>query len=165
MTPDDIVIALLAGANPVVGEPSPDPAEREQAERIMQRVLAAAPVPPRRRRRRSTGILVPVISVALVILVAAVVLRAGSSSTGAASNHALKITLLALPTAETPRITPSVMSRELGLVRSRLGAVAPGFTVARARRERPADQRAAGVGGTTGAYRCARKPARSVVLL
>ncbi|MFL5860125.1 MAG: SecDF P1 head subdomain-containing protein [Solirubrobacteraceae bacterium] len=134
MSPDDVVIALLADANPVADAPSSDRAAREQAERTMQRVLADAPSPPRRGRRPLAGILVPLVSVALVILVAAAVLRAGgSSSTGTASNRALKITLLARPTAQTPRITPGVMSRELELVRDRLRAVAPRYTATHAR--------------------------------
>ncbi|MGZ4349057.1 MAG: hypothetical protein ACXVRX_00850, partial [Solirubrobacteraceae bacterium] len=131
MTTADPVITKLAKANPVSEAPSPDPHDRAQADQLLERVLAEAP-PPRRARPRA-GILVPVVSVLLVLVVAAVILRTGGSSTTSSSSHGgLRITLVAQPTPQTPRITSGAMTRELALVRQRLRSVLRRFTVTRA---------------------------------
>ncbi|MGZ4170172.1 MAG: SecDF P1 head subdomain-containing protein [Solirubrobacteraceae bacterium] len=131
MTTADPVITKLAKANPVSEAPSPDPHDRAQADQLLERVLAEAP-PPRRARPRA-GILVPVVSVLLVLVVAAVILRTGgSSTTSSSSNGGLRITLVAQPTPQTPRITSGAMTRELALVRQRLRSVLRRFTVTRA---------------------------------
>jgi hypothetical protein len=131
MTTDDPVITELAQANPVPGGTSPDPRDRAEAERIMRRVLADPPPPPQKWLR--PGILAPVMSVLVVLAVAAVVLRTGGSSdTSPSSGGGLKITLAAQPTAQTPQITAGAMTRELDLVRHRLGSVLRHFSVTRA---------------------------------
>lgn len=130
MTTDDPVIAQLAEANPVSEAPSSDPHDRAQADRLLERVLAEAP--PSRRARPRAGILVPVLSVLLVVVVAAVILRTGGSSTTSSSpNGGLRITLVAQPTPQTPRITARAMTRELALIRDRLRSVLHRFTVTR----------------------------------
>ena len=131
MTTDDPVITELANANPVSNGASSDPRERAEAERILRRVLADPPPPPQKWLR--PGILAPVMSVVVVLAVAAVVLRAGggASHTSPSSGGGLRITLTAQPTPQTPQITSSVMTRELDLVRQRLGSVLRHFSVTR----------------------------------
>jgi hypothetical protein len=132
MTTDDPVFTELGEANPVSAGASPDPGDRAAAERIMRRILAETPPSPPRRK---AGILVPALSVVVVLAVAAVALRTGggSSHTSPSSGRGVTITLVAQPTAQTPQITSSAMTRELELVRRRLGSVLSHFSVARTR--------------------------------
>jgi hypothetical protein len=131
MSTDDPVITELADANPVSSSASSDPRDRAEAERILRQVLSDPPPPPQKWLR--PGILAPVMSVVVVLAVAAVVLRAGggSSHTSPSSGGGLRITLAAQPTPQTPQITSSVMTRELDLVRQRLGSVLRHFSVRR----------------------------------
>lgn len=130
MTTDELVIAQLAEANPVPETASPTAQERAQAERVLRRVLNDAPPPPRRTRRR-LGLLAPVVSVLVVLVVVAVALRTGGSSTTGTggSGAGTQITLSAQPTAQTPRVTATAMSREIALMRHRLASLGRGFTV------------------------------------
>ena len=131
MTTDDPVITELADANPVSSGASSDPRDRAEAERILRRALADPPPSPQKWLR--PGILAPVISLVVVLAVGAVVLRAGggSSHTSPSSGGGLRITLAAQPTPQTPQITSSAMTREVDLVRQRLGSVLRRFSVAR----------------------------------
>ncbi|MFZ1994462.1 MAG: hypothetical protein WAU75_10150, partial [Solirubrobacteraceae bacterium] len=130
MTTDELVIAQLAGANPVADPASPSAQQRAEAERILRRVLHDAPAP--RRSRRRLGLLAPVASLLVVVVVAAVVLRTGRTSTpGASPSGGLNITLSALPTPQTPRVTTAAMSREITLLQRRLASIGHGFTVTR----------------------------------
>jgi SecD/SecF fusion protein len=131
MTTEERAITQLAEANPVSDSASPTAQQRAEAERILRRVLADAPAPHRSRLR--LGLLAPVVSVAVVVLVAAVVLRTGGTAmTGARPSGGLHITLSALGTPQTPRITTAAMSREVALLRRRLASLGHGFTVSAA---------------------------------
>jgi SecD/SecF fusion protein len=135
MTTDEPVLVQLAEANPVPDTASPTAQQRAEAERILRRVLHDAPAP--RRPRLRLGLLVPVASVLVVVVVAAVVLRTGSTSTsGTSPSGGLNITLSALPTPRTPRVTTAAMSREIALLRRRLASVGPGFIVTRSQANR-----------------------------
>jgi SecD/SecF fusion protein len=132
VTTEERVIAQLAESNPMPDSASPTAQERAEAERILRRVLDDAPRPPRHTRRRPPlGILAPVVSVLVVIVVAAVLLRTGSSptATGVSPSGGLNISLTALPTPQTPRVTATAMSREIAVLRRRLRSVWHGFTV------------------------------------
>ena len=130
MTTEERVIAQVAEANPVSEPASPTAQERAEAERLLRRVLDGAPSPARRRPR--LGFLAPVVSLVVVLVVAAVALRTGgSSTTGSGGNGGgLTITFSAQPTAQTPQVTSTAMSREVAVMRRRLASLGRGFTVA-----------------------------------
>jgi hypothetical protein len=130
VTTEDHVIAQIAEANPVPDEASAGAQERAEADRILRRVLDDTGATARRRPRLRWGLLAPVVSVLVVVVVAAVILRTGGSSTTGQGGHGgLRITLSAQPSAQTPRVTASVMSREVALMRRRLASLGRGFTV------------------------------------
>ncbi len=133
MTTEERVITQIAEANPLTDAAQPTPQERAEAERILQRVLGDAGTAPPRRPRPRVGILAQVASVLVVLVVAAVVLRTGgSSTTGSTPSRGLTLTLEATPTASAPKITASAMTREMTLMRRRLGSLGRGFEVRQA---------------------------------
>jgi SecD/SecF fusion protein len=128
---EDRVIAQLAEANPRPAASAPTAQDRAEADRILRRVLNDATAAPPRRRRPRLGILVPITSLLVVVGVAALIVRTGGSSTrGSSSEGRLQITLAVQPTAQTPRITASAMSREIAIMRRRLTSLGDGYTVA-----------------------------------
>jgi hypothetical protein len=130
---EDRVIAQVAEANPVPEPQARTAQERAEAERILRRVLKDGSTAPRRRRSLPPlGMLAPVASLIVVVAVAAVVLRTGGSSTSRpTTSSGLQITLTAQPTAQTPRVTASAMSREIALMHRRLRSVGSGVSVRR----------------------------------
>jgi SecD/SecF fusion protein len=131
VTTDERVIAKLAEANPVSDAAPRTAQQRAEADRVLARVLSDAPAAPSRRRRPRLGILVPVASVLVVVLVAAVILRTGGSGTTAAGGSGgMQIVLNAQPTSRTPQVSATGMSREIAVIRRRLGSLGRGYAVA-----------------------------------
>ena len=125
---DDFVITELAEANPVPRTAKPTAQDRAEADRVLERVLAAAP-----RSRRRWPILVPVAGVLVVIVVVAVALslkHSGAGNSGTPRKSGLQIVLQAEPTPpQQPQVTPAAMSREMEIVRERLRSVVHSFNV------------------------------------
>jgi SecD/SecF fusion protein len=144
MTSDDAVIAALSDANPVARTVAPDSLERAEADRVLHRVMSS----PARPRHRS-AVLVPVLSTLLVLAVVAVLVRSGGAGHNAAPRaNAVNLTFQALPTPQTPVITPAAMAREVSILRKRLVSVQGGYRVALAGGERIAVTSANATGST-----------------
>ncbi len=127
MISDDPVISELAGANPVPPSTKPTADDRAEADRVLDRVLAA-----RARPRRRRTMLAPVAGALVVVVVVVVALslhRSGSGHGGAASTSRLQIVLQAEPTAQQPVVTQAAISREVEIVRERLRSVLHSFSV------------------------------------
>jgi SecD/SecF fusion protein len=119
VTPHDAVIAAISEANPVDPTAQPGPRERAEADAIRRRVLSS----PARSRPRAAP-LVPVLGTVVVLLITAVFLGVGTKHRppSAAPRTTRTLILQALP-GPTPVITPTVMARELQIVRERLSTV------------------------------------------
>jgi SecD/SecF fusion protein len=127
MTSDDPVIAALSDANPVPPTAAPGPLERAEADRVLRRVLSSPPPPSRHR----PAVLVPVLSTLVVLAIVAVLVRSGGAGHSAApSPNATNLTFQALPTAQTPVITPAAMAREVHILRERLASIQGSYHVA-----------------------------------
>lgn len=124
MIANDPLLAELEDANPVPRISKHGPQDRIEAGRVLQRVLAAPP-----RRRRSWRVLAPVASALVVVAVVVAAFSVGGPSTSGTAIHSLQIVLQAEPTPQTPVLTPAAMSRAVAIVRKRLDALTPGFTV------------------------------------
>lgn len=125
MTPNDPLIAELAGANPVPRAARPGAQERAQADRVLERVLSSPPNKPRRG-----PIVLPIVSVLVVLAVVAVAFTlTGSTNRARPAARAAQLVLQAQPTPETPVITPAAMSRATDIVRERLDSVLHHFTI------------------------------------
>jgi preprotein translocase subunit SecD len=122
---DDPLLAEIEDANPVPRSAKPEPRHRLEADRVLERVLARPP-----RRHSPWRIVAPVASVLVVVAVVAAAFRIGGphgSRTG--GKHGLQVVLQAEPTPQAPVVTPDALSRTVEIVRQRLDALAPGFTV------------------------------------
>ncbi len=134
MTDHDPVIAAVAAHNPVDPSRPPDPRDRATAEAIRRRVMEA-PTSSRRRPR----LIIPAVSAAVVIGVIAVFLGVGGhrgTETPAARGGPDTVVFQALPTPRTPTITATAVTREVQVVRARLGSVPGGVRVAAAGADR-----------------------------
>ncbi len=121
MTPHDSVIAAVAEANPVDSSAPPTPREWAQADETRRRVLSS---PERSGPRRAT--VVPALSTIVVIAVIALFLGVGGARhrhTPASPGADQTLILQALPTVQTPVVTPAAMARELQVVRDRLSSM------------------------------------------
>ena len=124
MTSDDPVIAALSDANPVPRTVAPGPLETAEADRVLRQVMSS----PQRSRHRPA--VVPVLSTLVVLAVVAALVRLGGAGHSAAPTpNAIKLTLQARPTAQTPVITPAAMAREVHILRERLASVQGSYRV------------------------------------
>jgi hypothetical protein len=125
VTLHDPVIAALSQANPVPGTVRPGPQERAEAERILRRVVSS-PARPRHR----VAVVVPVLSTLVALAVVGLFLRAGGvGPSGAPAGNGTKLIFQAVPTAQTPVISPAALSRDAHIVRERLRSVGGSFRV------------------------------------
>lgn len=128
MISEDPVLTELADANPVPRPVRPAAGDREQADRVLQRVLSA---PPQARPRRQVFAPAAAALVTIAVVVAALsVLRSGPGGTGVPLKRGLQIVLLAAPTPPQHQVSPAALSHEAEIVRERLHSILPGARVA-----------------------------------